>query len=219
MVAMQLAGLSPGLLVIADVLGNVTAIRPVEGMWAERLARAVCVASGSTAVMTSYVMTAAQASGSVIEGSMSRAIEIGQLLLRKDTTIAGLCQSLRARQLVSGKITELDRSDVGGFVRGSVVITGAGPDNGRLIRLEFQNENLIALEDGVAVATVPDLIVVLDSETAHALGTDGLRYGQRVAVIAWPSDPLWRTEAGLSKAGPAAFGYHLAFRPIEESQE
>jgi uncharacterized protein len=201
------------------VLGNVTAIRPVEGMWAERLARAVCVASGSTAVMTSYVMTAAQASGSVIEGSMSRAIEIGQLLLRKDTTIAGLCQSLRARQLVSGKITELDRSDVGGFVRGSVVITGAGPDNGRLIRLEFQNENLIALEDGVAVATVPDLIVVLDSETAHALGTDGLRYGQRVAVIAWPSDPLWRTEAGLSKAGPAAFGYHLAFRPIEESQE
>ena len=219
MVAMQLAGVRPNLLVIADVLGNVTSIRPVDGPWAERLARAACVASGSTALMTSYVMTAAQARGSVIEHSVSRAIEVGELLLRKDSTMADLCRSLKARQIITGKITEVDRANVGGFARGSVVVTGAGPDSGRLVRIEFQNENLLVLEDGAAVATVPDLIVILDSESAHALGTDGLQYGQRVTVIAWPCEPLWRTEAGFQKAGPAAFGYDLEFHPIQSEPE
>lgn len=219
MVTMHIRGLHPQLLVIADVLGNVTTIRPVDGPWAERLARAVCVASGSTALMTSYVMTARQARGAVIESSVSRALQIGELLLRKDASVSSLCAALGATQIISGKITELERSDSGGFVRGSVVITGVAADRGRLIRLEIQNENLVVLEDGAAVATVPDLIVILDSETAHALGTDGLQYGQRVTVIAWPCDPIWRTLAGLRKTGPAAFGYDLDFRPIKTHQE
>lgn len=215
MVAMHIRGLHPRLLVMADVLGNVTTIRPLDGPWAERMARAICVASGSTALMTSYVMTAGQARGAVIESTVSQALQIGELLLRKGASITNLCGALGATQIVTGKITDLERSDGGGFVRGSVVITGVAADRGRLIRLEIQNENLVVLEDGAAVATVPDLIVILDSETAHALGTDGLQYGQRVTVIAWPCDPIWRTSEGLRKTGPAAFGYDLDFRPIK----
>ncbi len=84
------------------------------------------------------------------------------------------------------------------------------------MRLEIQNENLLAFEDGRAIATVPDLIVVLDAGSAHALGTDNLQFGQRVSVIAWPCDPIWRSPAGLSKAGPRAFGYEIDFVPIEQ---
>lgn len=219
MVTMQLAGLQCNLLVIADVLGNVTTVRPVDGRWAERLARAVCVASGSTAMMTSYVMTAGQARGAVIERSVSRAMVVGELLNSRAASMADLCAVLGATEIVTGKITELERSDGGGFVRGSVVISGVGADRGRLVRVEIQNENLIALEDGAPVATVPDLIVILDSESARALGTDGLQYGQRVTVIAWPCDPFWRTPAGLAKTGPAAFGYDLEFQPIESRRE
>lgn len=219
MVAMQLAGIAPRLLVLADVLGNVTSIRPIDGGWAERLARAACVASGSTALMTSYVMSAAEARGAVIERSVTRAIEVGEVLLRPHADITALCQTLGAQQLISGKITELERRDVGGFVRGSVVVTGVGPDRGRLLRIEIQNENLLALEDGTPIASVPDLIVVLDSETARALGTDGLQFGQRVAVIAWPCDPLWRTPAGVAKTGPQAFGYDLSFHPIQQGHK
>jgi DUF917 family protein len=214
MVSMQLAGLKPDVIVLADVQGNVTTCRPLDGPWAERLARAVCVASGSTALMTSYVMTAAQARGAVIERSVSRAIEVGHLLQRAGTGVAALCETLDATQLITGKIVELDRADVGGFARGSAVISGTGNDRGRLVRLEIQNENLLALEDGVAVATTPDLIVVLDAESAHALGTDTLQYGQRVTVIAWPCHPIWRSDAGVQKTGPSAFGYEIPFRPI-----
>jgi DUF917 family protein len=63
---------------------------------------------------------------------------------------------------------------------------------------------------------VPDLITVLDSETAEAVATEQIRYGQRVTVIAFPCDPVWRTERGIAATGPRAFGYDFDYRPVEE---
>jgi DUF917 family protein len=82
--------------------------------------------------------------------------------------------------------------------------------------LEIQNENLVALENGELRAIVPDLISVLDVESAEAITTERLRYGQRVAVIAYACDPVWRTPAGLQLAGPTAFGYEHPYVPVEE---
>jgi DUF917 family protein len=101
-------------------------------------------------------------------------------------------------------------------VRGSVVVEGTGADAGRLIRLELQNENLAALERGRVLASVPDLISVLDTETADAIATERIRYGQRVTVIAFACDPVWRTERGMAAAGPRSFGYDFDYRPVEE---
>jgi DUF917 family protein len=97
-----------------------------------------------------------------------------------------------------------------------VLIEGLGDDAGRLIRLELQNENLVALERGKVLASVPDLITVLDSETAEAIGTERIRYGMRVTVIAFACDPVWRSERGLAVAGPRQFGYDFDYVPIEE---
>jgi len=57
---------------------------------------------------------------------------------------------------------------------------------------------------------------VLDSETAEAIHTERLRYGQRVAVVAFPCDPIWRRPRGLVLAGPRSFGYDFDYVPIEE---
>ena len=80
----------------------------------------------------------------------------------------------------------------------------------------MQNENLVALEQGTVRASVPDLISVLDSETADAIPTERLKYGQRVTVIAMACDPIWRTPPGLQMAGPRAFGYDFDYAPVEE---
>ena len=119
-----------------------------------------------------------------------------------------------ASRLVSGKVTDVERRTTKGFVRGSVVVEGLGDDAGRLLRLEMQNENLVALEQGKVLASVPDLITVLDSETADAIATERVRYGQRVTVIAHArAHPVWRTERGLQAAGPRAFGYDFDYVP------
>jgi len=57
---------------------------------------------------------------------------------------------------------------------------------------------------------------VLDSETADAIVTERIRYGQRVTVIAFACDPIWRTEKGIATVGPRAFGYDFDYKPVED---
>jgi DUF917 family protein len=70
------------------------------------------------------------------------------------------------------------------------------------------------LEDGEVVVSVPDLITIVDTETGEAISTELLRFGQRVSVIAWPCDPLWRTPRGLELTAPKAFGYDIPYVPF-----
>lgn len=219
MVSMYVAGLPADLVIMSDIVGNVVTIRPIDGLWSERLARAVCVAAGSHALMADYILTAAQARGAIIEGTVTRALEVGRSTEDTAEPLAALQRELGAARLITGKLTDVERRTTGGFVRGTATIEGTGDDRGRTLRLELQNENLVAVEDGEVRAMVPDLITVLDTETAAAIQTESLRYGQRVAVLAWPCDPLWRTPKGLETAGPRAFGYDLEYVPIEVKEE
>ncbi|MEV1243835.1 DUF917 domain-containing protein [Nonomuraea sp. NPDC049750] len=216
MVSMYVAGLPADLVIMSDIVGNIVTIRPIDGLWSERLARAVCVAAGSHALMADYVLTAAQARGAVIEGTVTRALAVGRATEGAAEPLRALAARLGAARLITGKLTDVERRTTGGFVRGTATIEGTGDDRGRTLTLELQNENLVALENGRPRAMVPDLITVVDTETAAAVQTESLRYGQRVTVLAWPCDPLWRTPKGLETAGPRAFGYDLEYVPIEE---
>ncbi|MEV0996591.1 DUF917 domain-containing protein [Nonomuraea sp. NPDC050202] len=216
MVSMYVAGIPADLVIMSDVAGNVVTIRPVDGLWSERIARAVCVAAGSHALMSDYILTADRARGAVIEGTVTRALEIGRATEGSADPLGALRDRLGATRLITGKLTDVERRTTGGFVRGTATIEGTGDDRGRRLTLELQNENLVAEEGGRIRAMVPDLITVVDTETAAAVQTEGLRYGQRVTVLAWPCDPLWRTPKGLETAGPRAFGYDLGYVPVEE---
>ena len=172
---------------------------------------------GGAASSTEFSFTAAQARGATVQGSVSLAVRIGEAVARaQGSPVEALIEEVHAFRLVAGKVSDVERRTTSGFVRGSVVVEGLGEDTGRLIRLELQNENLVALERGKLLASVPDLISVLDSETADAIVTERIRYGQRVTVIAFPCDPVWRTERGIEVAGPRAFGYDFDYVPVEE---
>lgn len=82
--------------------------------------------------------------------------------------------------------------------------------------VQFQNEHLVAIRDGDVLAMVPDLIAILDSERSSPITTEELRHGFRVTVIAIPSDPKWRTPAGIALGEPRHFRYDLDFVPVEE---
>lgn len=219
MISMNVAGLPCEFAVQSDAVGNIALIRPIDMAWLERHARALVVASGGIAVGAHYLLTAQTAPGAVIEDTVSRAIDVGHALLGSSDPIAALSESLGAATLVGGKLIDVERRTEGGFTRGSVTIEGVGADRGRLVRVEVQNENLVVLEDGVVVASVPDLITIVDTETGEAISTELLRFGQRVSLLAWACDPLWRTPRGLELAGPAAFGYEIPYVPFEAGVE
>ncbi|MEV6347547.1 DUF917 domain-containing protein [Actinoplanes sp. NPDC051851] len=214
MIAMNVAGLVSEFCVLADMIGNVAVLRTVDLAWLERQARAMIVASGSVTLGAHYVMTSRNAPGAVIEGTVGRALRVGRALLAADDPVAALCTALGAGLLITGKVVDVERTATDGFTRGAMTVDGVGTDRGRRLRVELQNENLVALDEGEVVASVPDLIAVVDTETGTAISTEMLRFGQRVSVLAWPCDPLWRTPRGLELAGPAAFGYHLPYVPL-----
>jgi hypothetical protein len=95
-------------------------------------------------------------------------------------------------------------------------VDGLGADAGAELVLEFQNEFLVARRGDALLATVPDLITVVDSDTAEPTTTEELRYGFRIAVLAAPCDHRWRTEAGLAIVGPRCFGYDFDYVRLED---
>jgi uncharacterized protein len=203
--------------VMTDERGNLLVFRTISSDWMERLERAAAVEFGGAASSAGFSLTAAQARGATVRNSVSKAIRIGEAIAAATgSPVAAVIAKMGAFELVTGKVLDVERHTTSGFVRGSVVIEGLGADAGRLIRLELQNENLVALEGGRVLASVPDLITVVDSETADAIATESMRYGQRVTVIAFACDPVWRTERGISVAGPRAFGYEFDYLPVEE---
>ncbi|MER5879583.1 DUF917 domain-containing protein [Streptomyces sp. NPDC001910] len=230
MISMHVAGLVCSQVFLADALGNRATLRPTSSGWAERWARALCVASGSSAVLCDYLISPAD-HHAVIHGTVSQARRIGRTIrasARPSSSaqpgrsggepLPALAETLGARVLIGGMIEDIARDTHEGFVRGTVTIGGRGADSGREVRIGLQNENLVASEEGQVLAGVPDLITVCDTATAIPLSTEALTYGQRVSVLAWPCDPLWRTAAGLAVAGPAAFGYSHPYTPVETTE-
>ena len=216
-VTMQLAGISASPAVMTDERGNLIVFQTISSDWMERLERAAAAEFGGAASSTEFSLTAAEARTATIHGSVSLAIRIGEALTSTEgDPVAALIAEIGAFRLIGGKVLDVERQTRSGFVRGYVIVEGLGADEGRLLRLELQNENLVALERGGVLASVPDLITVLDTETADAIATERIRYGQRVTVIAFPCDPVWRTERGIAATGPRAFGYDFDYVPVEE---
>jgi uncharacterized protein len=217
-VTMEIAGISPNPAVMTDERGNVIVFRATDGDWMERMERAAAVEFGGMAWSSEYQLTVGEAkAGAVVNHAVSLAIRLGTVVMEAEhDPVDTLAREIRAARLMSGKVVDVERRTTAGFVRGAVAIEGLGPDAGRAIRLEIQNENLVALEGDRALAMVPDIISVLDSQSAEAISTERVRYGQRVTVIAFACDPIWRTARGLELAGPRHFGYDLDYVPVEE---
>ena len=217
-VTMYLAGISPNPCVMTDERGNTLVIESIGGRWVERIARAIATEFGARASSAEYLMTVAEAkAGGAVRGTVSLAIEIGRTIREaQDDPIADLLALVRGVRLIEGKVVDIERRTTGGFARATAEVAGVGADTGRSLSLQIQNENLVAREDGHVVASTPDLISVLDTQSAEAITTERVRYGQRVTVIAFPCDPVWRSEIGLATAGPRAFGYDFDYVPVEE---
>jgi DUF917 family protein len=180
----------------------------------ERYARAVTIQMGGAAGYAFPVMSGADLKRTVIPGTMTLAHDLGAAVLAARAShrdpVTAVLDVMGGVRLFAGKITDVTRRLVGGFARGEVTIEGIGPDTGRMFVIDFQNENLIARDaDGQILAIVPDLICIVDQETAAPITTEVLRYGLRVAVLGIPAPRQLRTENALRYVGPRAFGYDV----------
>jgi DUF917 family protein len=188
---------------------------------AERYGRALTWAMGGNAGLVLGVVTAAQVRDLGIPGTLTLAERIGRAMAdarrHKRPVLDALADTLPALVVrFEGKVVDVARHTAAGFARGAIRLDGLGRWRGQRLRVDFQNEYLIARreEDGEALITVPDLIVLIEQESGRALGSEMVRYGLRVHVLGLPAPLELKDERALAVVGPAAFGYDDAFRPL-----
>jgi uncharacterized protein len=195
---------------LADFEGNtliVTGARSPEML--ERLLRAGTVAMGSAAYFATAPMTGAFVRSHAVPGTLRLAWSVGDAVLKARATKADPVTAIRAAMgasvILRGKVTDVHRRTQGGFLRGTVTLTGLEADRERTVTIAVQNEYLAAYENGQALALTPDLICIVDSETGRSIGSEEIRYGFRVGVLTAPAHPHLKTEAALQSVGPQAF--------------
>jgi uncharacterized protein len=209
-------GASP--MAIGDERGNVAILALVDNHWIERVARVLSVEFGAICVGAAYPVSGRQTRELTLRGTIAYAERIGRETRRaldeKQDPLRALLDVTEGTLLFRGKIVDVERRTQAGWALGTATLQGMDEDAGRTMSLRFQNENLAAEVDGELVAIVPDLITIVDAETAAAITTEHLRYGFRVAVVGMACHPIWRTEVGLALGGPGHWGYELEYVPL-----
>jgi len=211
--------LRPYPLTLADVRENAVVVSRVSSWkWMERISRKVCAEVGSVAATCKAPRTGREVKEWGILHTVTQAMGLGRAVLdaraRKEDPVAAVLEHAGGLLLFSGKVVDVARRATEGFLRGSARVEGLDVDRGHAFRLDFQNEFTVGWLDEEARVTVPDIICVMDATTGEAIGTEALRYGQRVRVVALPAPALQTTPKGLDHVGPRAFGYDLDFRSV-----
>lgn len=208
---------------MADEKGSIVVIRDTpDDVWLERIARAVVVTMGAAAGLATQPMRGDFVKRAAVPNTVTQALNLGRAVLLANENNTDPVQTVidqeNGKLLMTGKIVDLERHLKGGFSVGHISLEGFGAFDGDTGRIDLQNEFLVFRRNGIVEVCVPDLVVVLDSDTGLPITTEMLRYGQRIAVLGLPAHKLMRSAEALRVVGPAAFGYDdITFVPMEDT--
>jgi DUF917 family protein len=190
----------------------------------ERQVRNIAMAMGGMIFTAEHPMTGIEAKRAIVPGTISFALEVGRALAANYGNAKQIEPALTAlfdksdygifKHLYTGKIVDINRKIVGGFDVGEARIEAVGTAEPPLT-LSIKNEFLVAKVGEQIVASVPDLITMVDHETSSPINSERVHYGQRVTVFGIGCPPHYRTEKALEVVAPRAFGFDFDYRPIE----
>lgn len=222
MVTFTLHGVKATPMVLVDDKGNALVLNTVSNAWTERLARAATVEMGGSALLAFYSMDGATAKKAVVRGTLTLCADLGQTLRQARAAHADPVEAIRAKLhaevIFHGRIKDIERRTIGGFARGTARFDGAEDWRGQTLRLDFQNEFLMAERNGQVIVTTPDLITLLEAETGTPVTADSLRYGLRLVALAMEAPDHWRSPEGIKLVGPRYFGYPVDYTPFHPAR-
>jgi DUF917 family protein len=219
MVTFTIAGVNATPMALTDEKGNSVIFKTITNKWTEELARAVTMACGGSVSVSLYCMDGKILKQYGVKNIITRSEQLGRAI-RTVKQGAGspednFLAASEGIRFFRGKIADVLREVRGAFNFGKVILEGIGEYKGRNAYAEFQNENLVAAVDGQIVATTPDLICLVDTETFNPIPTDALKYGKRVMMLGLKCFDAWRSREGLLLVGPRYFGYDTDYIPVE----
>ncbi|GIP37824.1 hypothetical protein J31TS4_11040 [Paenibacillus sp. J31TS4] len=149
------------------------------------LVRQASVEAGGLVAVARNPVSASYARENGAVGAITRAMEVGEVLLSRkgEAAIDAVASELGGKVAACGTVTAFGLETKGGFDVGTVTIDGKH-------ELTFWNEYMTLELEGRRLATFPDLIMTLDADTARPVITAAVEKGQRLAVLTVPREKL-----------------------------
>lgn len=162
--------------------------------------------------------TAFHRSYSVCMGLGEAALEAGGDIHRFFKDMVRTCQSSlygKPLKLIEGKVVDLHREIRDGLLSGQLTVQGTGIHISEQVEVSFLTEFTQVKRGAQHLVTVPDLICILDADTAEPIMIEDLENHHKVWVVAIPCPYLMRHPKMLEVVGPASFGLACEYEPVE----
>lgn len=219
-------GVSATPLTLVGNAGNSLIMHMADASTAEKLIRQFTILAGGGACFSAeHVMDGSTVKQVSVPYTISLSLRLGRCLRENHGNMKEFRQQLdtilqaarygKPNVLFEGKVIDVDRQVTGGYDVGIVTLQAFG-DGENNMTMDIQNEFLTARVETRVLATVPDLICMLDNDTVQPITQETLRYGQRVTVMGISAPEILRTEQALKVVGPRCFGIDLEYIPIEQ---
>lgn len=207
--------------VLADPLGRGVRLTGSKDFSVEMLLRPLVTVMGSLTAYTMYPVHGRDLRTRSLGGTLTRCLEVGRVFQglpgHTATEVDEMLSGIDGVRVATGTVAErLSQPELSSAQVSITLEDDDYPD--RLTRIDLKDEFHLVTRDGELLATVPDLIVVVDSDTWIPLTVEQVGLGQRVTVIALPAHTRWRSERGVRLTGPRAFGYSTDYVPFDQRE-
>lgn len=215
--AYALADLPVGAIVTANALGETTIFENVAtDQRAEELVRSLAQLSQNDIAAIDHSLSAKTLHPGLIAGTLSRARQVGRLLRAAPSDLANLPHTIASQTngtvLFRGEVVSSEAQVKGGFTVGSIEINGIGENTDQTLRITLKNENMAAFLDDTPIATIPEIITLLDIDSGDVVTNPNAYVSQNVAVLVLPAPSVFLTPRGLATFGPNYAGLDMGFR-------
>jgi DUF917 family protein len=209
MTSFSINGISGAPLSISDDFGNVVVVEELQESLTDELVRGLALIFGGGAWVTAYPMTGQEVKKFCIRKTLSRNIEIGNVLSARSSPldkIRELQERFGAKLIGEGFVKEIFRYREGKFSKGDLYIECY--DN-RFLKISYQNEYILITEQEKVIAGIPTIISLLNNKTLQPIRTDEISVDDEVFIITMPAPVELTSQKALKRVGPKAFGYDI----------
>lgn len=188
-------GFPPYPIGLGNSVGDMIIAYPNTDKSAETIARTLCMAYDLKIGFATWGMSREEMRDNIHIGCITYAQEVGKAILAAQANgkiMEELEKVMTIRELCTGTIEKIEMITEGGFDYGVTTIKG---DDGKTYYIDVKNENLLVRDsNGEAFITVPDIIAMLDADTAYPLTNADTKEGMRVFIGLSPAHPFWWAE-------------------------
>lgn len=225
MMTYPIGGVRPCPALARDYAGNIATFSTDSIFEYEQQIRQFALENGGMVLAAEHPMSGAEVKATVVPNTVTFSVEIGRILREHRGNAEAMTAFLTAafepsiygafRHLYSGKVIDYSSRIIGGYDIGEATLEAFDRSRDNLT-INIKNEYLAARAGDSLLASVPDLITILDYETSTPINAERLRYGQRVSVFGIGCPAFYRSPEALAVVAPRCFGFDFDYRPIEE---